>query len=328
MSQSLEEGKKFYRKALKLAKRSPWFDKVNREYHNIDGYEPFSTVSQSLAYNLFGIESSLMGGGLTVDELVDDFALSAVTISAWTLAHNPFPVWWLDKGLFQAFEASDLPKAIADLRVNVPFGIIMLPRDHIINPDKDSCNWVFFQYLPQGFRFPVMRFGLDLIESMPVDCDKIKWATILQNGANYASIIELAGDQLVHGDFDLINGGVIDANEDRDLEQQFQDRIEKIVLQTLLYLQFRPDDLISPTKVSISTKGQGFGGGKAKSDRLTPLIVGQKFQPQTERTSRSAHSTHATPRTHWRRGHWRRVAMGEGRQERKWRWIQPVLVNG
>ncbi|WP_368008427.1 hypothetical protein [Laspinema palackyanum] len=328
MNHSLADRTKFYRKALKLAKRSHWFEKVNRHYHNLEGYEPFSTVSQSLAGNLFGLESSLITGRLTVEDLAQNFAGNQVSLSAWTLAHNPFPVWWLDKDLFEAFEASDLPKAIADLRISVPFGIIMLPRDRIINPDNDSCNWVFFQYLPQGFRFPVMRFGLDIIESMPFKCDHFKWATILKNGGSYASIIELAGDQLIHGDFDIINGGVIDANEDRDLEQQFQDRLEKIVLQTLLYLQVRPDDLISPTKVSVSTKGQGFGGGKAKSDRLTPLIVGQKFQPQTERTSHNPHSTHATPRTHWRRGHWRRVAMGEGRQERKWRWIQPVLVNG
>jgi hypothetical protein len=32
-------------------------------------------------------------------------------------------------------------------------------------------------------------------------------------------------------------------------------------------------------------------------------------------------------RMHWRRGHWRRVAVGVGRVERDWRFIAPVLVN-
>lgn len=33
-------------------------------------------------------------------------------------------------------------------------------------------------------------------------------------------------------------------------------------------------------------------------------------------------------RPHWRKGHWRRVAVGAGRAERKWACIKPVLVNG
>ncbi|HEY9836629.1 MAG TPA: hypothetical protein V6D27_07000, partial [Vampirovibrionales bacterium] len=194
--------------------------------------------------------------------------------------------------------------------------------------DGQYCDWVFFQFLPEGSALPVMQFGPHIIPSVPTDCNKLRWVTTLRNGTGYASTIELVGDELVHGDFEIATAGFIDSNKDLDLEQQFQKRIERIVLQTLLYLQTRPDDLTPPAPTAISTKGQGFSSGKSKSDRFSPLIIGQKFQAKTERASGTAHSSHATPRTHWRRGHWRRVAMGEGRQQREWRWIQPVLVNG
>ena len=37
--------------------------------------------------------------------------------------------------------------------------------------------------------------------------------------------------------------------------------------------------------------------------------------------------THASPRMHWRRGHWRTQAVGEGRKDRRRVWIEPILVN-
>jgi hypothetical protein len=35
----------------------------------------------------------------------------------------------------------------------------------------------------------------------------------------------------------------------------------------------------------------------------------------------------ASKKSHWRRGHWRRQAVGQGRAERELRWIRTVLVN-
>lgn len=270
-----------------------------------------------------------LDGRLKVRDVLNDFAWNALFSSAWVLAHNEFPVWWLHSSLFEAFEESDLPKAIADLRVSVPFGIIMLPRNRILNPEGNECDWVFFHHLSEGLQLPPIQLGGHTIRNAPIDCNKLRWVTILRSGTTYASTVELVGERLVHGDFEVASGGLIESNQDMSLEQQFQRRIEKLVLQTLLYLQIRPDDLTPPSAaVRVSTKGQGFGGKTAKAERLNPLIVGQQFEPKTERVVNTHPATHASPRTHWRRGHWRRVAIGEGRQQREWRWIQPVLVNG
>jgi hypothetical protein len=321
MNYTLKEAKVLYRKALKLAKQSHWFSKIDRPYPKLAGYEPFATAAKSLAYNLLIVEMGALSGQLDIRNVFDDLAWNATVCSAWTLAHNEFPVWWLDKDLFAAFDQSDVPRAIGDLKVSVPFGMIMLPRDKIVNPENNPCDWVFFQHLPKGLQLPPLHLGGHTIENAPVECDKFRWATVLRDGTGYASTIELVGDEVIHGDFEMVNVGFVDSNYDLSLEQQFQKRIESIVLQTLLYLQVKPDDLTPPAPSAISTKGQGFSSGKSKSERFSPLIIGQKFQAKTERATGTTHSTHATPRTHWRKGHWRRVAIGEGRQGRRWHWL-------
>jgi len=74
----------------------------------------------------------------------------------------------------------------------------------------------------------------------------------------------------------------------------------------------------------------------AEINDIAPLMV--LFVPReytSESKSTGTGTTHASPRTHWRMGHWRRVAIGEGRSDRasdaehyrRWQWIKPVLVN-
>jgi hypothetical protein len=50
-------------------------------------------------------------------------------------------------------------------------------------------------------------------------------------------------------------------------------------------------------------------------DREPPPPQSQAEQPGTPKTP------------HWRKGHWRRVAIGQGRKDRKSIFIRPVLVN-
>jgi hypothetical protein len=56
-----------------------------------------------------------------------------------------------------------------------------------------------------------------------------------------------------------------------------------------------------------------------------PRWVGKAYKRSVCVTGPIA-GTHASPRTHWRRGHWRNQAVGEGRADRRRTWIQPILV--
>jgi len=66
----------------------------------------------------------------------------------------------------------------------------------------------------------------------------------------------------------------------------------------------------------------------AKLDRprreyWSPNIVGKFYTPPKH----APQGTHASPRMHWRRGHFRHQPFGPGRQERKVIWLEPMLVS-
>jgi len=56
-----------------------------------------------------------------------------------------------------------------------------------------------------------------------------------------------------------------------------------------------------------------------------PRWVGQEYKRSVIIGGPPA-GTHASPKMHWRRGHWRNQPVGEGRSDRRRTWIQPILV--
>lgn len=81
-----------------------------------------------------------------------------------------------------------------------------------------------------------------------------------------------------------------------------------------------------PLKVRIAMENQYKGKAPVSS-----IVVGQHVVIDEETRIASAQSQTAKGmremKIHWRRAHWRRVAIGEGRVLREWRWFKNVLVN-
>ncbi len=90
----------------------------------------------------------------------------------------------------------------------------------------------------------------------------------------------------------------------------------------LLFLQIHPEVL----ETLIVPKSSASHHPRRKTyTKLSPRWI-RNFSP-TITTKRVSTGSHASPKTHFRRGHLKRVAIGQGRKERKWVWIQPTLVN-
>lgn len=65
--------------------------------------------------------------------------------------------------------------------------------------------------------------------------------------------------------------------------------------------------------------------GVVKREALwSPNVIGKGYKIRRE--GESLGGTHASPRMHWRRGHWHHVAHGKGRSQRRLDWFEPVLV--
>lgn len=77
---------------------------------------------------------------------------------------------------------------------------------------------------------------------------------------------------------------------------------------------------------------KGFGKPTLKQQSkallLNPTWLGKGYKPMVKRSASPQGGTHASPVTHWRRGHWRNQPVGsKDSSETKPIWIQPVLVN-
>jgi len=123
--------------------------------------------------------------------------------------------------------------------------------------------------------------------------------------------------------FALGRYGGSESEQTPDLRLPFH--IQDIALNVLSYLTAFPDDAVDTVYPQQFRSGSGFSSPKATAYPVR--AIGGKFR--TKREGKPEHvGTHASPITHWRRGHWRNHAIGKGRSQRKLIWLQPTLVAG
>ncbi len=102
----------------------------------------------------------------------------------------------------------------------------------------------------------------------------------------------------------------------------------RLIINTIMLIKYQPS--LVTVKQSISS-GAGFGQ-KASNEPMPVRWLGKGFSnSQVKDVSTQDHKckggTHASPRAHWRRGHWHGYRYGEGRKTLKRKWVQPVYVN-
>jgi hypothetical protein len=113
-------------------------------------------------------------------------------------------------------------------------------------------------------------------------------------------------------------------------EQRLQDisvtaRLARIAMNAILLLNVRPEMAEVGARVERSGKTKK---GAHVPEVWTPNWLGRTYRtPGRTADSTTEKGTHASPRLHWRRGHWRDQRVGAGRKESKTIWIEPVVVN-
>ncbi len=113
--------------------------------------------------------------------------------------------------------------------------------------------------------------------------------------------------------------------DDRSIKIGFKDQpLSRIALGLLLGLAHQQVDIIDEAPAV----GKAMGFGKSRGPQPLPCRwIGKHFKIRSE-ASPSRGGTHASPQAHWRRGHWHRVRHGQGKEQSKLLWYQPVFVNG
>ncbi len=95
----------------------------------------------------------------------------------------------------------------------------------------------------------------------------------------------------------------------------------KFVLNLLVYLQMLPKDF---PESAYRQSDPDYVPAKSNQIFWKPNVIG-RIHEESRDASPDQGGTHASPRVHWRRGHWRRTLTSAGHIPH---WIRPVLVNG
>ena len=316
LSDDLAEVREVWRGAIQKAKRTKAYKHLlNRRFRNPQGYLEWERCAAELAA-VIDLSAS------QYDDLPSPAkALTAITAG---FCHDQGPIYWLRETLAQALWHSDLPPQLPALEQSIQRAILLLPQvNWLADPDGFMPRYVAVQHLLSGQTLSSVPLGNFRIQLAVPDQDYIQWGTPLPTGGAYAQSSALMGNEL---DTESEEGEWQDpASSPTDAEHRWLVRMTHLVYQCLLLLQLKPDFI--DTSSTVSPTGKPQRKLTKKKRLLNPRWLGAGFEIKTTTTKGTGGGSHASPMTHWRRGHWKRVAVGEGRKMRKIVWIQPTLVN-
>ncbi len=103
-------------------------------------------------------------------------------------------------------------------------------------------------------------------------------------------------------------------------------KIAALAVNFLLWQQSMHDKGEEIIELDAPTRKMGFG--KNTKQIIVPKVIGEGYKPKVIRNYEPT-GTHASPRTHWRSGHWRQQPHGKkDDQKLKTIWLEPTLING
>ena len=120
---------------------------------------------------------------------------------------------------------------------------------------------------------------------------------------------------------------VIDAKKLKKDEDEVKCLIN-IVANTIITLSHNPDQVT--VKSPLLNRGSGFEISEDNEIPPQPITwIGEDYKPRVKYEYPEGHVPvkGKSPRTHWRRGHYKTVWQGPGRKQLHTVWIEPVLVN-
>ena len=133
----------------------------------------------------------------------------------------------------------------------------------------------------------------------------------------------------IASDYPAVDREIANIDEEGDLSDrnlQIITSLRQLALQIVMSIEFLPEAIALDLPSESISKGFGKKSPSANYWQIRQISIEQKryvLKPKND----SGESTRTSPRPHWRKWHWRRVAVGEGRQSREWRLIPNTYIN-
>jgi hypothetical protein len=256
---------------------------------------------------------------------------------AYMLEHR-MPMFFLAPDLLEAVLRTDFDNDIDWTTLDLPYesGALMLPKGALVHPEDGEVAMILWSRVRKGDQpapwpgIPISVLPNDSFVMLGACPETMIWydsiltanvrPTMRLNNLFYRAPGE-AAPQVQKSNF-----------MDADLTEKDSEFVEKmgvILFGTILAMNARPQ-LVERGKLVKRV-------GKAEKARefWSPNVIGAryKFKREVARisdgqfvTGQRATGTHASPRLHWRRGHYRNQPVGPGRKERKTIWLEPCLI--
>ena len=230
------------------------------------------------------------------------------------IASHLIPWYWLSKDLTFDLTNTQPPEGIPANLTLPPLGILIPPRNAL----STTTGTIKF-----------IAYRIFCSEEIPKEIT----SSPLWKNHNKARICWIAPEE------ECCFGGVLTAEPeenqlllehkfteeltDMEAEKKDADQILSLLINSLVYCSINDIKLVEqPSKSSKKKKP-----GKPRKTYYKPLWIGKEYQSLVSASvSNDQGSRRKNTAIFWRRGHWRRSAVGVGRTQRSWRLIAPTLV--
>lgn len=243
------------------------------------------------------------------------------------LLEHRVPTMFLAPDFLEAVKRTDFLDDIEWSTLPLPYesGVFILPRGAVKHPKDGDVAFIFYSRDRKGSTpnvpgvvgpIELPRDGFSFVALCPENDDPVWYDSHFSPIRPYVKLRNMFYRSEGEPTPKLPNLTFLD----EDLEEgdaPFLEELGVIVFGTFLALNARPSLMTRASRISSSSKKN-----RAR-EFWSPNIIGRDYRLPRQAPSTG---THASPRMHWRRGHFRMQACGHQRQERKQIWIDPMLI--
>lgn len=303
----------------------PWWASVNpRRYHTQEGYTP--TNVHAAVMGLLGYEDA--PGKDT------DGQWATCRASNLLAATNGAQYFWITAQLVEALIATREPDGPIN-ETPWPFRgfTLLLPKDSFKTKTDGSVAWITVGVAGRAEDGSIDQHGNDALfmhATSITDSGAMRdWTSYLRSAMCVADAVgeqtmevDQADEATVQDVYKRHGWAVEDMFRiDRDgvADNEVLRLMLRLVLNACHYLANVPQAVEECQRQTVRKASD------TKPELWSPRWIGKHYARKQIVGGLPA-GTHASPRMHWRRGHWRNQAVGEGRKDRRRTWIEPILV--
>lgn len=293
-----------------------------RVYENVGAYYSPKSIAVALLQQIaevvtIGVDKSSNAGRVLIPAIDP-------------MIKRKMPYLFIGPELLSAVKATAFKDEIDWVNLPLPYaeGVFVFPRGAFKHPQDGECAFaIWSRKVPGVYGMPFSKNSLELPHtsfSILAYCPEasvwyettlradVRPTVLLQNlfyrnertGEDYPQYKEM---------------GMLDEPLNLTRDSGFIEQLGCIVFGTILAINARPGLVTKEALIRrVKTKKE------STLEFWSPNVVGKDYVQK--RGAGTGEGTYASPRMHWRRGHFRNQACGVGRSERKTIWLEPVLV--